>query len=279
MGIINYKDETRVLVSVKGHPYPRDAFFELLDSINDVAYTAVEQPATQYCLQPDAETPWNALLFYDMPGIDFSTQPPGFIPPSERFQRDLLAHTELGTGMVFMHHAVAGWPLWPEYGALVGGRFFYAPQQDRGVDTLDSGYRHDVAHTVSVLAPDHPVAAGIPSTFELTDELYLSEIYDDTLIPLLASNYVFDSEHFYSAAHAVNGRMYCNDEWPHPPGKNIIGWVKHYQNSPVVYLQPGDGANTFANPHYRQLVSNAIHWVASDAAKDWARTQNAKANQ
>ena len=75
-----------------------------------------------------------------------------------------MALVEAGHGFVFLHHAIAGWPAWPEYGELIGGRFLYLPADVRGERKLDSGYRHDVTHQVSVLA-EHPVTAGVPETF------------------------------------------------------------------------------------------------------------------
>lgn len=275
MGIINYNGELNILLSVKGHPYARDAFFEVFESFNGIAHTAVEQPANQAFLSPEAAAPYDALVFYDMPGIDFSTQPPGFVEPSASMKAGLLELLEQGKGMVFMHHALASWPLWPEYGEIVGGRFFYAPNDCRGEAVLDSGYLHEQQHSISVLAPDHPVCAGVDATFTISDELYLAHAFDDSVEPLLRSDFDFSWQNFSSAYHAVTGRMYCNDDWPHPPGTSLVGWVKHYRNSPIVYLQPGDGPSTYADPNYRRLVENAIRWVASDEAAAWARARNA----
>ena len=78
------------------------------------------------------------LVFYDMPGIDFSTQPPGFVAPSDKLKEGFMSLLEAGKGMVFLHHAIAGWPLWPEYGEVIGGRFFYSPTASRGEPVLDS---------------------------------------------------------------------------------------------------------------------------------------------
>jgi type 1 glutamine amidotransferase len=36
-------------------------------------------------------------------------------------------------------------------------------------------------------------------------------------------------------------------------------------NSRLAYLQPGDGAAAYDNPHYRRLVENAMRWVAGVA--------------
>jgi len=275
MGIIDYRSELNVLVSTKGHPYSRDAFFEVFESFDGIAHTAVEQPANQNFLNPDAAAAWDALIFYDMPGIDFSTQPPTFVEPPDDMKAGLLDLLEQGKGMVFMHHALASWPLWPEYGEIVGGRFFYLPMHCRGDEVLDSGYLHDQKHAISVLEPDHPVCAGVDARFEISDELYLAHAFDDSIIPLLQSDFDFVRENFWSAKHAVTGTMYCNDNWPHPPGTNLVGWIKHYRNSPIVYLQPGDGPTTYADPNYRKLVENAIRWVSSAEAHTWARARNA----
>ena len=109
----------------------------------------------------------------------------------------------------------------------------------------------------------HPVTEGVDDAFSLTDELYLYEVFESDVEPLLTSDHIFDREHFYSAHHAVTGTMFCNDDWPHPEGPNHIGWTKTVENSRIVYLQPGDGPETYASPHYRRLVENAIRWVAT----------------
>ncbi len=82
MFVIDYNCDYRVLVSVKGHPYPRDAFFGMLEALDDMAFTAVEQPASQQLMNARQAADYRALLLYDMPGIDFCTQPPGLVAPS-----------------------------------------------------------------------------------------------------------------------------------------------------------------------------------------------------
>ena len=275
MSIIDYNSPTNILVSVKGHPYPRDDFFDVFESMEGIAYTAVEQPASQVFLTPEHAGLFDGAVLYDMPGIDFSSQPPRLVAPPESLQRGLPALLERGFGLVFLHHAVAGWPLWPEYGEIVGGRFLYRPGTVRGQPCPDSGYRHAVAHNIRVLQ-DHPVTDGVERNFPLTDELYLYEVFDDSVIPLLDSDYTFDREHFYSAELAVTGRLYSNEGWEHPPGSSLVGWVKHYRNSPVVYLQPGDGSEAYRDPNFRRLLNNAVRWVTSVEAREWARQRNSR---
>ena len=263
MGMIDYHSPLNILVSVKGHPFERDAFAELFESFDGIRHTFVEQPASQSFMNPTAAVPYDAFVFYDMPGIDFSTQPPGLVSPSDEFKQGFMGLLAAGKGMVFLHHAIAGWPIWPDYGEVIGGRFFYLPTECRAQPVLDSGYRHDVSHSVRVVGTSHPVTEGLNNAFALKDELYLYEVFEDSIDPLLTSGYIFDREHFYSAQHAVTGNMFCNDDWPHPEGPNLIGWTKTAKNSRVVYLQPGDGPETYSSPHYRRLVENAIRWVAA----------------
>ena len=164
---------------------------------------------------------------------------------------------------LFLHHAIAGWPAWPEFAEIVGGRFLYLPGELRGQARQDSGYRHGVTHQVRVLK-DHPVTAGVDPEFEITDELYLYEVFADSVEPLLASDYEFTQDNFYSAAKVVlEGKMFNNEGWQHAPGSNLIGWTKTYGKSRIVYLQCGDDPVAYANPQFRQLLANAIDWVAA----------------
>ena len=124
-----------------------------------------------------------------------------------------------------------------------------------------------MVHSVSVVDSTHPVVDGLPARFSLTDELYLFEVFEDLVQPLLRSSHAFTQDGFYSAAQAVVGRMFSNEGWSHADGSNLVGWTKRARNSPLVYLQPGDGPPTYADPHYRRLIENAIRWVASDEAR------------
>ena len=272
MPAIRYGEPLNVLVAAKGHPYLRDPFMAIFDTLPGIACTLVEQPAVQRLMSPDGMTGFDALVLYDMPGLNFAApERPGYVEPDPAFKAGLLSLLDQGKGVVALHHAIAGWPAWPEYAELLGGRFLYRPGPLRGADRPDSGYRHDVDHKVAVLDRAHPVMTGLPEHFRLTDELYLSEVFEDLVHPLLGSDAVFTRDGFYSAALAVNGKMYANEGWSHPDGSNLIGWVKRARRSPLVYLQPGDGPPTYENPNYRRVVENAIRWVSSPEALAWAR--------
>jgi type 1 glutamine amidotransferase len=132
----------------------------------------------------------------------------------------------------------------------------------RGQDKPDSGYRHDVAYTAEVVCA-HPVTAGVPATFPVTDELYLAEIFDQDITPLVRAQHSFVRDNFYSAAAAVAGRMFDNAGWDHAPGNTAVAWVKPAGAADLVYLQFGDGPDTYANPAVRQILANALRFTAA----------------
>jgi type 1 glutamine amidotransferase len=261
MPVIDYHAELRVLVAVRGHPFDRTAFAALFDGMAGITATMVDQPAAALLMNPTGMPDFDALVLYDMPGLDFATpDPPGFVAPDPVVMAGFEALLESGKGIVALHHALAGWPAWPGFAEHLGGRFLYRPDTVRGIERLDSGYRHDVEYE-AVVVGEHPVTAGLPPRFAMLDELYLAEIFDDSVTPLLRADTRFARDDFWSASHAVAGRMFCRDEWDHPTGSNLIGWTKQAINSRLVYLQPGDGPATYTNPQYRRLVENAIRWV------------------
>lgn len=254
--------QRNVLVITKGHPFEREPFFRIFDEMSGVDWTHVEHPAAEALLTPRQGARFDAYVAYDMPGIRFAPGGPEMPEPEADLKENFMALVEAGHGFVFLHHAIAGWPAWPDYGELVGGRFLYVPTDVRGRACLDSGYRHGVTHGIRVVA-DHPVTEGVPAEFEITDELYLYEVFEDDVTPLLVSDYDFVRDNFYSAAHVVlRGRMYDNEGWDHPPGSNLIGWAREVGRSRIVYLQCGDDPVAYANEHFRKLIRNAIEWVS-----------------
>lgn len=270
MPVIDHHAELRVLAAVRGHPFDRYAFAALFDGMAGISVTFADQPAAAMLMRPGLSQAFDVLLLYDMPGIDFAGDPVGApVGPDDGLRRDLLALLDEGIGVVALHHALAGWPGWPDYAELLGGRFLYRAGEVRGEARLDSGYRHAVSYTVRVVA-GHPVTRGLPASFAMTDELYLAEIFEEDVIPLLRADHDFVAANFYSATAAIEGRMFSNEGWAHPPGSGLIGWARRARRSPLVYLQPGDDATTYGNPVYRQLVENALRWAASADAREWA---------
>lgn len=269
MPTIDYHAGIRVLAAVRGHPFDRTAFAALFDGMEGISVSFVDQPAAALLMRPALADSFDVLLLYDMPGLDFA-QGAAAVEPDEELKAGLPALLDRGIGVVVLHHAIAGWPAWPDYGEWLGGRFLYRVAEVRGQVRLDSGYRHSVSYDAEVLASGHRVLEGIPSTFPMQDELYLGELFEADVTPLLRADHAFTRDNFYSATAAIEGRMFSNEGWEHAAGSQLIGWAKRARRSPLVYLQPGDDATTYGNPVYRRLVENAIRWTASKEARAWA---------
>jgi type 1 glutamine amidotransferase len=249
----------------KGHPFDQAAFLAMFEAIDGISWTHVEHPEAMALVEPARAAEFDVFVMYDMPGITFTrSDPPALMtPPPDTYVEAFRALLAAGKGMVFLHHAIAGWPAWDEYAAIIGGRFHYQPGHLGGRTYPSSGYRHDVTHTVEVIEPDHPICAGIPSRFTLTDELYLFPVLEDTVQPLMRSTAEFVDSNFYSADLAIRGRRDDSTGWHHPTGSSLVAWTRRVAASRLAYIQFGDGPTTYADATYRRIVANAIGWAAT----------------
>lgn len=259
--------KTRVAVVTKGHPFEAEPFFAVFNGIESIEWTHIEQPAALSLVEPDRAGEFDVLVMYDMPGITFTGADPPveFLPPPPGYPEAFHAMLDRGQGMVFLHHAVASWPAWPGFADIVGGRFHYQPALLRGEAWPDSGYRHNVTHTVQVLEPDHPICAGIDPDFEITDEVYLYPVFEADVQPLMRSTHTFTDDRFWSADRAIRGERNSRDGWSHPPGSNMVAWTNSRGASPVAYIQFGDSPVTYADTNFRRVIANAIAWAADPA--------------
>ena len=257
-------DKKNLLVVTRGHPFERDDFFNMIDSLG-FDWSHIEHPAAQIFFKKENIKKFDAILFYDMPGINFeevSDESKFFIKPPQEYKDDFLERLNEGKGCVFLHHSIAGWPMWDEYSNIIGGRFLYKPGNIKGKKSPDSGYRHFVNYEVSSVS-EHPITEGI-NNFEIEDELYLSHVFEEDINPLLKSNYRFVRDNFYSATNALNGKMNSNEGWEHPDGSNLVGWTKSYKKSAITYLQFGDSVKSYENKNVRMLLRRSINWVMEE---------------
>lgn len=148
-----------LLVLSGGHPYEARPFDELLSALGDWEITHLIHPEGGEADAADAIGTADALLFYDMAGYTFADGTVAMHSPSQAWRDAIAARFAAGKGAVAMHHAIAGWALWPEWHRWLGGQFHY----QRGPHGADSGYRHDVDYTARIVA-DHPVTHGLPQT-------------------------------------------------------------------------------------------------------------------
>ncbi|MCZ8133302.1 MAG: ThuA domain-containing protein [Steroidobacteraceae bacterium] len=252
----------RLLVVTGGHPFDAATFGTLLDSLEGWQWTRWNHPEAAARIAAGEAQAFHALLFYDMAGYRFADGGMTVRAPAPEYVRALESLLDAGTGCVFLHHALAGWAAWPGWAELVGGRFLYAPDLVRGTPRPDSGYAPGVRYEAEVVA-EHPVTGGLPPRFELVDELYLAEVFEADVVPLLRARHGLAPGEFRSAAAAIAGR----DATVGPgraPGSDLIAWARTVRAARLAYLQCGDGPSTFANAHFRRLLANALAWVARE---------------
>jgi trehalose utilization protein len=53
----------------------------------------------------------------------------------------------------------------------------------------------------------------------------------------------------------------------HPKSMEFVAWQHKYNNSQIVYLQPGHDYRTYANEEYRKLLLQAIKFLAGTNKK------------
>ena len=263
MRLLNYKRRPRVMVVAHGHPYERDAFMRMFDAFPEVEAFIVEHPVAPKVLNPAGVSDVDAIVFYDMPGGSPAEGPDYHVDPPEDFKKGFLELLDRGMPIVALHHAIGGWPSWPEYAELLGGKLIHFPDVVRGEHLPDGGYRQNVTYELSAVDAAHPIFENMPKKFTIEDEVYLFDVFEDSITPLLRSSYPAVSENFYSLARAVKGNMSSNEGWSRRPGSDIVGWTKRARNSPLVYIQAGHGPTAYANPSYVQLLYNSIKWTIS----------------
>jgi type 1 glutamine amidotransferase len=251
-----------------GHSFDLDAFRAMITDIcaeREWLWAHAVQPSAQRWFDGAHTGQWDAIVCHDIPGLHLKRgEPPMPIGPTDSQRAAIVSLLDGGQGLVVTHHSLAGWPAWDGWATALGGRFNYAPS----AAWPSSGTRIDT-YTARVVA-QHPVTDAVED-FTLTDELYLCPIFDDAVVPLLRADADFDPAQFIRTyEHVIVGEAEAPNCVGHPPASNLIVWAKVAGRSPVVYIQPGDTAITFSLPQYRRLLANAIAWVASPEARQWA---------
>lgn len=268
------KGRQRVLVVTGGHRFDRPAFDALWNSLPGIDWTEAKHPAAQACLSPEGTAEFGCIVFYDIPGIRFLRHgAPEFEAPSPALQAGFEGLIATGKPLLFLHHAMAGWPTWDRYAEIIGARFFYQTGAYKGRAQGDSGYCPDARYTARPVAA-HPVTQGLEGGFDLCDELYSFQLLEPEIIPLLAIQHKESNISYLSAAAALRGQAALTGA---QNGTNLIAWARRVGRAPVVVIQPGDTAQTFANPGYRHLIGNALHWLPSADAATWAAEQESPA--
>lgn len=178
-------------------------------------------------VQPEANTQLGTIDPKTYDAIVFYDMPKSIAEQDKSNYYNLL---KLGKGLVFLHHSQCSYQDWEGYKTIVGGKY-----HEEKNSPLSSTYQHDVTFTVKISDPKHPVTRGLKD-FEILDEVYGNTEVLPGVTPLLTTD--------------------------HPQSSKIIGWTHQIEKSRIVYIQPGHDKNAYQNAQYRQLVRQAINFVA-----------------
>lgn len=265
----------KVLFMSSYHPFDREGLFSTLDALGqDISWTHVEHPAAEQFYDPRLASAYDVILSYDAfagraPGANGSRMTGKDMPPSAQTQANLKALMQAGNvGFVFFHHALSSWAhTWPAgvngnnaYIEMMGGVADWGAElrNVRGRNYPPSGFKPKTPQRISVVNRNHPITAGLED-FDIVDEAYLCPIFEDSVQPLLRTNFKPTASEFTERQKG------------HPDGSNLTAWYKAAERSPVVYIQHGHDNEAWTNPNYRRLMTNAIKWAASPESKAWAR--------
>ena len=145
-----------------------------------------------------------------------------------QLRQSLFDYADSGKGMVLIH---AGnwyiWNDWPEWNkAFVGGG---SKSHDRYGE-----------FEVTVTAPNHPLMAGVPATFRLSDELYHMDV-DPQATPI---------EVLATGKNLMTGKTYP------------LVWVTKHPKARIVNITLGHDGQSHDHPAYKQLLRNAVTWAS-----------------
>lgn len=190
----------RVLLITGGHGYDREPFFSMFDSFGkEITWTHVEYPAAEVFLDPVNAAPYDVFVLFDLAGRVRTAGSEGHVQlvdvePSLRLRNGMKELLQKGKGMVFFHHAVGSWVLWPEYHEIRGAAAQFTalpglPWRARGKAYAYSPNRIGVQQHITVVDKTHPIVQGLGDGFDITDEVFVHPVFEDSVHPLLRTDF------------------------------------------------------------------------------------------
>lgn len=150
---------------------------------------------------------------------------------------------EQGGGFVAIHasgdNSNESWPWYSDN--LIGARFI-----------LHTIWPHAPRATIHVEATDHPVMAGLPAVWQRSDEWYsfYRSVRGVKGFRVLATL----DESTYERGGPLSGNLAMGKDHP-------IIWSNCLAKGRVLYSALGHFGETFAEPHVRTLMGNAVSWA------------------
>lgn len=143
-------------------------------------------------------------------------------------RRAIFEFADSGRGLLLVHPALwYNWNDWPEYNRVLAG----------GGSRSHPRYGE---FEVTVTDPSHPIMAGVPAKFTISDELYRFEPDPaGTPIQVLAT-----------AVEAATGKTYP------------VVWIPKHPKARIVGITLGHDGKAHEHPAYKTLLQNSFKWVA-----------------
>jgi type 1 glutamine amidotransferase len=212
----------KIMLITGGHSYDTLQFFQLFNALDSIEYEHFPQPKANKAIAEGAAQNFDVLVFYDM-----------WQPISEKEKQAYIDLTSQGKPFLFFHHALVSYQNWDEFEKIIGGRYV---EKAEGIPQEKlSTYKHDVWVDIEVVDSQHSVTKGFHD-FRLFDEVYGNYRISPDVTPLLKTS--------------------------HPESSPVIGWENKYNNSTIVYLQPGHDSNAYNSPHFQKLILQAVNYLA-----------------
>ena len=220
--------KAEVALITGGHGFEEKPFLALFDSMGAISYDRLDQKDDSEFLEDISDWQYDVIVLYGM------TQ-----KISEQRRRNLLKLLDRGVGVVALHHTAAAFQDWPEFGNIIGTKFFTKDTVVDGKLHKKCTYLHDADMNIRVESGSHPITKGLEA-FTVHDETYKGCRFDPKAEVLLTTD--------------------------HPASDSTVCSVKTYRNARVCYIELGHGPSIFADPSYRRLVAQAIAWTAPKPA-------------
>lgn len=169
---------------------------------------------------------FDAIFFFGVREIDLTAQQ----------RSDLLAFVkDDGKGFVAAHSAITGFFSWPEFGAMIGGRFDEHPW-----DIVEA--------RVVVDDRTFPATRHLPPSFVIQDEHYQIKDFSRANMRILARLDPASLDLKKPLVHRTDG------DFP-------VAWAKDYGKGRVFYSTLGHDAESWDNPMIRTMYFEAMKWV------------------